>query len=178
MLSLFTYWTSSRGDIWNSKLIEAHKLSLVPSKVFDLHDSPVWRSEYSNTGGIFKGDPHEIALGLCTDGVNPFSHLRCTYSMWPIVLSLLNLPRDVRHKFENMLLVGIIPNNGRKEAQPYLEVLVDEIFHLQDAQLYDTYKQAKFSLKDSILLYILDYPGVGKVFHVHGAGSYKGCLCK
>ena len=50
--------------------------------------------------------------------------------MWPIVLSLLNLPRKIRHNFENMMLVGIIPGNGRKEAQnihPYLEVLVDEM---------------------------------------------------
>ena len=162
-----------------SQLIQAHNVSLVPSTVFDGHDSPLWRSAYSNTGGIFKGDPYGIALGFCTDGFNPFSHLRFTYSMWPIVLSLLNLSRDVRHKFENMLLVGIFPGNGRKEAhsiKPYLEVLVDEILHLQDAQLYDTYKQAKFSLKVSILLYILDYPGVRKVFNINCAGSYEGCL--
>ena len=146
--------------------------------MFDLHDSPMWRSAYSDTG-IFKGDSRGIALGLCTDGVNPFSHLRCTYSMWPIVLSLLNLPRDVRHNFQNMLLVGIIPSNHGKEAQsirPYFEVLVDEILYLQDATLYDAYRKANFNLKISILLYILDYPGVGKVFKVHGAGSYRGCL--
>lgn len=161
-----------------AQLIQAHRVSLGPSTMFDVHDSPVWKSAYSDTG-IFKGDPRGIALGLCTDGVNPFSHLRCTYSMWPIVLSLLNLPRDTRHNFQNMLLVGIIPGNNGKEAhsiQPYLEVLVDEILHLQDVQLYDTYRQANFNLKVSILLYILDYPGIGKVFNVHGAGSYMGCV--
>lgn len=27
----------------------------------------------------------------CTDGVNPFAHNKVTYSMWPIMLTLLNL---------------------------------------------------------------------------------------
>lgn len=161
-----------------AQLIQSHMVSPVTSAMFDVHDSPAWRSAYSDTG-TFNGDPRGIALGLCTDGVNPFSHLRCNYSMWPIVLSLLNLPREIRHNFENMLLVGIIPSNDKKEAHsihPYLEVLVDEMMHLSNATLYDAYKQANFNLKVEILLYILDYPGIGKVFNIHGAGSYKGCL--
>ncbi len=55
-------------------------------------------------------------------------------------------------------------------------MFVDEILSLQDAQLYDAYRKANFNLKVSVLLYILDYPGIGKVFNVHGAGSYMGCL--
>ena len=50
---------------------------------------------------MFEGDSRGISLGLCTGGVNPFSHLRCSYSMLPIVMSLMNLPRDIRHDFRN-----------------------------------------------------------------------------
>ena len=42
--------------------------------------------------------------------------------------------------------------------------------------MYDSYRQADFKLKSEILFYVLDYPGVGKVFNVPGAGSYKGYL--
>ena len=99
--------------------------------------------------------------------------------MWPIVLTLLNFPRSIRHVFSNMFFMGIIPGNGKKEANsihPYLEILVDELISLTNAEMYDAYKQANFNLKVEILLYVLDYPGLGKVFNIHGAGSYKGCL--
>ncbi len=161
-----------------AQLVQAHQNIAPNSTMFDLHDSPIWRSSYSDTG-MFKGDPRGVSLGLCTDGVNPFSHLRCSYSMWPIVLTLLNLPRNIRHDFRNMLLIGIIPGNGKKEANtihPYLEVLVDELMSLSSTKMYDAYKQAPFDLKVEVLFYILDYPGIGKVFNIHGAGSYKGCL--
>jgi hypothetical protein len=68
----------------------------------DIHSSPAWAATYSKDG-IFKGDARGISFGLCTDGVNPFSHLRTSYSMIPIVMSLLNLPRNVRHSFGNIL---------------------------------------------------------------------------
>ena len=35
-----------------------------------------------------------------------------TYSMWPIMLNLLNLPRKIRNLFSSILLVGIVPANG------------------------------------------------------------------
>ena len=111
--------------------------------------------------------------------MNPFNHIHVSYSMCPIVLTLLNLPRDTRFSFENLFLVGIVPGNGTKEAKkfdPYIEVLVDEIIQLCNVQMYDAYQGAPFDLKTEILLYILDYPGVGKTFRISGSGAYKGCL--
>ena len=160
-----------------AQIVQAHGLSATPSILHDIHDSYAWSSAYSE-GGIFKTDPRGISFGLCTDGVNPFSHLRTSYSMWPIVLSLLNLPRKTRHNFGNLLLVGIVPGNGKHEAkniQPYLEILVDELISLSNTTIYDAYQQATFELKVEILLHILDYPGIGKVFNIYGAGAYKGC---
>ena len=53
---------------------------------------------------------------------------------------------------------------------------MDELLSLSNSQIYDAYRQADFNMKVEILFYVLDYPGVGKVFNVHGAGSYKGYL--
>ena len=160
-----------------AQIVQAHELSATPSILCDIQDSRAWNSAYSKDG-IFKADPRGISFGLCTDGVNPFSHLRTSYSMWPIMLSLLNLPRKTRHNFGNILLVGIIPGNGKQEAkniQPYLEILVDELISLSNTTMFDAYQQATFELKVEILLHILDYPGIGKVFNICGAGAYKGC---
>lgn len=146
---------------------------------YDIHQSPIWKEAFG-TAGIFHGDQRGIALSLCTDGVNPFSHNCVTYSMWPVVLSILNLPHQIRHSFANLLLVGIIPaGKGRKEAaniNPYLEILVDELLTLSNKRLYDSYSQAPFDLKVEILLHVLDYPGMGKVFSTMGSGANHGCV--
>ena len=146
--------------------------------MYDIHDSPAWKEAFSSKG-VFQEDPHGIALSLCTDGVNSFSHHRVSYSMWPIMLTLLNLPRDIRHAFSNILLVGIISGNGTKEPKsvsPYLEVVVDELLSLSNATLHDAYQQAPTAVKMELFLYILDYPGINKIFGVSGSGAYQGCV--
>ena len=147
--------------------------------MYDIHHSPMWKEAYSKDG-IFQEDKRGIALSLCTDGVNPFSHHRVSYSMWPIMLTLLNLPRQIRQSFANILLVGIIPagSSGKEPAtlNPYLEIVVDELLTLSNQSLYDAYSEAPFNLKVKILLYVLDYPGMGKVFNTMGSGAYQGCV--
>lgn len=81
--------------------------------------------------------------------------------------------------FENILLLGIIPGNGAKEPNnldPYLEVVVDEIIEPSGKKIYDAYQDCMFDLHIQILLYILDYPGLGKVLKLSGSGAYKGCI--
>ena len=161
-----------------AKLVQEHGKVSHTSVMHDIHDAPVWKDAYERNG-IFGGDSRGISLSLCTDGVNPFSHLRCNYSMWPIMLCLINLPRNIRNNFNNIFLVGIIPANNKREARnihPYLEVLVDELLSLSNYKIYDAYRQAEVNLKVEILFYVLDYLGVGKLFNLNGAEAYKGCL--
>ena len=54
-------------------------------------------------------------------------------------------------------------------------VLVDELLEISGSTLYDAYSQAPFTLKVSVLLHILDYPGLGKVMGVVGSGGIQGC---
>ena len=109
---------------------------------------------------MFNGDKRGLSFGLCTDGVNPYAHNRVSYSMSPIVLTLLNFPRSMRNSFTNLFLVGIIPGNGSKEAahiDPYLNVLVDEMLPLTTSVFYDAYSKAPFDLKGRVLSYVLDH---------------------
>lgn len=136
--------------------------------VRDLHQSAEWKSIYDQNG-LFQGDPRGLSFGFCTDGMNPFSKEKVTYSMWPITISILNLPRPIRLTAGSMLLMGIIP--GRSEPQnidPYIDVLVDELLQLNNSRLYDSYRNEHFQLKVHILQHVLDYPGQNKVFHCQG----------
>ena len=98
--------------------------------------------------------------------------------MWPIMLTLLNLPRKFRNLFTNILLVGIVPGNEGMEPKsldPFLEILVDELLQISDSTLHDAYAGAPFKAKASILLHVLDYPGISKVMGVVGSGGIQGC---
>jgi len=159
-------------------MLQSHISTSNDPMMYDIHNSPIWKNIYSGKGP-FGGDPRGLSIAFCTDGVNPFSHNRVQYSMWPMMITLLNLPRVVRNSFGNIFLLGIIPGNGCQEPKnlnPYLEVFVDEMVQLSNKTLYDAYQHAPFQLKLELLLYVLDYPGLGKVLKMSGSGAYKGCM--
>ena len=122
--------------------------------IYDIQQSNAWKEAYSKAG-VFSGDPRGISLALCTDGVNPFAHNKVQYSMWPLMLSLLNLPRRMRNKFASILLVGIVPANGTKEPQdlnPYIDIFVNELLELCSSTLFDAYSKAPFLCKVEVLV--------------------------
>lgn len=74
-----------------AQIVQSHTQRDCHGVMKDLHDSPAWKKAFSHHG-IFGGDPRGIAFSLCTDGLNPYSQNRVSYSMWPIELTILNLP--------------------------------------------------------------------------------------
>lgn len=89
--------------------------------------------------------------------------------MWPIIVTILNLPRNIRNLPGSMLLMGIIPGRAEpKNMDPYLDLFVDEIKALNGLSVYDSYRKERFNLKVDVMLHVLDYPGQNKVFHCQG----------
>ena len=125
------------------QLLQSH-MSDESNEMFDILDSPYWKEEYS-TEGTFRGDFRGVAVSLSVGGVNPFSVQRVSYSMWPIMLTISNLPRQVRNTFSNFALAGIILSNGPKQIAPFLDIVVDELLLLLSSSMYDAYRDAPFS---------------------------------
>ena len=69
----------------------------------DVQQSPFWQT-------CCAGQP-TVVLQPSTDGMNPFNKNKTSYSMWPITLAMLNLPRQIRYLFGRLLLVGIVPGD-------------------------------------------------------------------
>jgi len=88
------FGTSNISCILQSQAVERNTLEN-GGTMCDIKDSPVWKEAYSATG-TFKGDPRGVRLSMCLDGLNPWSKNKVNYSMWPIVLGQLNLPRRIR----------------------------------------------------------------------------------
>ena len=136
--------------------------------ISSIHQSEAWKEWYGQNG-YFNGEPQAVSFGLCLDGTNPFSHDRISYSMCPITLIPLNLPETVRKCCASTVLVGIIPGpNEARNLDAYIDVLVDEVVHLNSLTLFDAYKSETFSLSVNILLNIFDYPGQNKVLKCQG----------
>ena len=81
----------------------------------------------------FLGSPFCYLLTLNVDWFQPFE--RDVYSLGAIYLTIQNLPRNIRYKPENIILVGIMP--GPKEAScninPYLGPLVLDLQEAWDS---------------------------------------------
>ena len=153
-----------------SRLLQNHASSDSPSSnvITDIHQSQAWRSWYSPTG-MFAGDSRSLSFAVCMDGLNPFSREKNTYSVCPMFLMNLNLPSHIRKLPGSIMLTGLIPGpHEPKHIDPYVDVLVDDILHLNTLTVHDGYKKEVFSLKANIVLNVFDYPGQNKVLHCLG----------
>ena len=98
--------------------------------------------------------------------------------MWPIMLTMLNLPRNLGSLFENTMLVGVVPaqtdSQEPKHLDPYLEIVVDEILELSGSTFFDASRNDSFTFRVALMNYVLDYPGLGKVFRAAGQTALQG----
>ena len=76
-----------------------------PSKyIFDGH---IWRDFQQYDGKPFLKQQYSFAFILNMDWFQPFIHTQTSVGV--IYLTVLNLPRYLHYKCENVILVGIIP---------------------------------------------------------------------
>ena len=73
----------------------------------DVYDGQIWKDflHYQNT--TFLSDRNTVGLMMNIDWFQPFKHRQ--YSISVVYLVIMNLPRTVRYKRENILIVGLLP---------------------------------------------------------------------
>ena len=98
----------------------------------DVYDGRIW-SEFQTIGTrSFLSLRHSIAFMLNVDWFNPF--ILSQYSAGAIYLSIMNLPRNLRFKRENIILVGLLPgpDEQRHDVNSFLTPIVDELLQIWD----------------------------------------------
>ena len=136
-------------------------------------DGNIYKQLYSE-GSVFEGYEEErtVPLAVFTDGVNPNKNMNCQKSMWPILLTWINLPVQIRQMLGPMLLVGIVPSgkNGHEpqSLEPYVERLVDEILQLSEYPLYSRYYNAPVNVKVALIQFLCDIPAYSKLLQITG----------
>jgi len=101
----------------------------------DITDGRTWKELVENASSVY--NPLNI-LGVLInlDFFQPFKHV--SYSVGVIYGVLINLPRNIRYKVENVIIIGVIPgpHEPKKHQNSYLGPLVAEFQELQTGQWF------------------------------------------
>lgn len=108
----------------------------------DITDGRVW-NELLHT---YSSNSKRNFLGLLVnvDWFQPFKHI--SYSVGVIYAVIVNLPRAMRYKKENVMIIGIIPGpkEPNKQINSYLGPFVKELLELQNGIWFPTSSGIQF----------------------------------
>ena len=138
----------------------------------DVYDGKIWKD-----WKFYLDVPGNLLLMLNVDWFRPYKHT--VYSVGVIYLVIQNLPRTVRFKPENIIIVGTIPgpHEPKLTINTYLKSMVDELLAL--------WKGVQIKCDGSVLgtrrirvalAYISsDIPATRKLCGFYGFNSKYGC---
>ena len=106
----------------------------------DIYDGEIWKTFPSNINNLdqsrfFMAETADLHLGIMInlDWFQPFDS--ASYSTGAIYGVICNLPRDIRFKKENMLVLSILPGPNEVKLHKinhYLAPIVDELLEFWD----------------------------------------------
>ena len=94
-------------------------------------DSPAWH-KVDEMWPVIKEDARNLRLGLSTDGINPHGQQSSSYSCWPVVLVIYNLPPwfTMKRRFTMLTLLISGPKQPGNDIDVYLRPLIDDLNRL------------------------------------------------
>ena len=142
-------------------------------------DGEAWK-DFDRKYPGFANDPRNLRLALATDGFNPFGNMSTQYSMWPVLVTPLNLPPwecvNPTNCFMSLLIPG--PRCPGKDFDLFLEPLIEELLKLwKGVKTYDACTGRKFDLRAAVLWCIHDYPALATLSGRTTKGYYACIYC-
>ena len=141
----------------------------------DVYDGDLWKEFQTYDGVPFLSLPHNFAFILNIDWYQPYRHTQ--YSLGAIYLAILNLPRDIRYRRENILLVGIIPgpNEPKKHVNSFTRPLTMELQRLWHGVMMQNCDNTSIIVRAALLCVSCDIPAGRKLSGFVGPSALQGC---
>lgn len=163
-VKLCSFWMN-----WNS----------VPGYYRDIYDGRLWKTFVRELN--FPCQVGDLLLILNLDWFQPFDN--STYSVGVIYLAISNLPRAVRFKRENIIIVGILPGPSEPNCDQlcaYMEPLVDELNELwSEGMVCQTAEGNDIAVRVALLCCACDVPAARKLCGFLSHNAKMGCSkCK
>jgi len=156
---------------WCKDFLEATSRSLLS----DVYDGKLWKDFLQFQGTSFLEAKNSIAFMLNIDWFQPFKHH--TYSIGVVYLAIMNLPRAIRFKRENIIVVALIPGptEPSKNINTYLNPLVSELRTLWNGVSFDTCDCGTQMICCALLCIGCDLPAGRKVCGFLSYSANLGC---
>ena len=138
-----------------------------PGTMFDMYDGRLWNEFKDKDGNVFTSQKRSLMLTLNVDWFQ--SSKRTNYSVGVVYLTIGNLPRPIRYKKENVILVCVIPGPkepSNSQMNNYLQVLVNELRELYYEDFYTCTAQSPnfpVLVRAALILIACDIPASRKV---------------
>jgi hypothetical protein len=154
-------------------------------KLTDIYDGQVWRnfkeSNEENSARFFRPEMADSHLGLMLnlDWFQPYDGTM--HSTGALYAAICNLPRDIRFKRENLLLLGLLPGPNEvslHKINHYLAPVVDELKSFWIGIALDrTYEHRNGkNIRAALILISCDIPAARKICgHVSALVSCHRC---
>lgn len=145
----------------------------------DIYDGRLWKEFQVCNNVPFLSEPYNFAFTINLDWFQPFKH--STYSIGAIYMTVMNLPRDLRNRQENVLLVGILPGPSEPtNINSYLEPLVRELNEFWQGKELMIYNESEKKLvRCALLCASCDLPAGRKLCGFLSHTARNGCSrCK
>lgn len=146
------------------------------SGLSDVYDGNIWQSFQEIDSKAFLSGPNNYGLLLNIDWYQPFEHL--TYSVGVIYLVVLNLPRSIRFKRENVLLYGLIPGPSEPSltVNSYLSPMISDLLDLWEGkELIIPGSATKVKFRCALLGVSCDLPAARKTCGFLSHSATLGC---
>ena len=148
-----------------------------PDNIEDIYDGELYKSYMSGDG--FLTNPNNVSFMWYTDGVPLFKSSKI--SIWPLFLSINELPYLDRIKQENMLFAGLWFGKSKPAMASFLKPFHDSLseLHKQGTQLECTHCQGSIIVKGLLLCGTCDLPAKCLMMNMAQFNGEHGCIkCK
>ncbi|KAL6587746.1 hypothetical protein OROMI_000724 [Orobanche minor] len=144
-------------------------------------DGEAWK-KFDATYTEFAADARNIRLGICSDGFTPFGPAAKSYSCWPVIVTVYNLPPWLCMTDPYMFLSLFIPGpfSPGKNIDVYLRPLIDELKLLWSVgvETWDANKSQNFNMRAAVMWTINDFPAYDMMsgWSTHGRLACPYCM--
>lgn len=141
----------------------------------DIYDGRIWSNFLSSDCFNFLTSPHCFLVTLNTDWFQPFD--RTTYSVGVLYLTIQNLPRHLRYRIENVIIVGIIPGpkEPKKHMNSFLSPLVSELQEAWETGFDIAVHGCSINIKVALSCIACDIPATRKICGFLSHSAKLGC---
>lgn len=142
----------------------------------DVYDGRIWHDFHSTIGHNFLSAPMSYLVTLNVDWFQPFLHTQ--YSVGAMYLTIQNLPREIRCKEENVILVGVLPGPSEPKLtmNSYLSPLVEELKQgWEEGFLVTTSEGVQVNIHIAVSCIACDIPASRKVSGFVGHNASLAC---